>query len=83
MPVFSSYSDVLSGCLSGMLVYVPTYIHNQSQVVVLFQSGAGIEVLENQGQMAARLYLPLHFMVRPERRGTLIRPSTPDENVQT
>ena len=47
-----------------MLVYVPTYIHNQSQVVVLFQSGAGIEVLENQGQMAARLYLPLTFMVR-------------------
>ena len=47
-----------------MLVYTPTYIHNQSQVVVLFQSGAGIEVLENQGQMAARLYLPLTFMVR-------------------
>ena len=52
-----------------MLVYVPTYIHNQSQVIVLFQSGAGIEVLENQGQMAARLYLPLSFMVR---QGTTI-----------
>ena len=47
-----------------MLVYVPTFIHNQSQVIVLFQSGAGIEVLENQGQMSARLYLPLTFMVR-------------------
>jgi len=46
----------------GMLVYVPTFIHNQSQVVVLFQSGAGIEVLENQGQMAVRAYLPLTFM---------------------
>ena len=40
-------------------------ILNQSHVVMMFQSGAGVEVLENKGYMAARVYLPWTFIVRP------------------
>ncbi|XP_046394152.1 protein mesh-like [Ischnura elegans] len=42
----------------GVTVYTPTNILNQSQVIIMFQSGAGVEVLENNGYMAARIYLP-------------------------
>ena len=38
-------------------------ILNQSHVVMMFQSGAGVEVLENKGYMAARAYLPWSFVV--------------------
>ena len=34
-----------------------------SQVVIMFQSGAGVEVLENKGYMATRVYLPWTFIV--------------------
>ncbi|XP_069696205.1 protein mesh isoform X2 [Periplaneta americana] len=46
----------------GVTVYMPTYILNQSEIVIMFQSGAGIEVVENEGFMTARVYLPWSFM---------------------
>ena len=49
----------------GVTVYTPSMILNQSHVVMMFQSGAGVEVLENKGYMAARVYLPWTFIVRP------------------
>jgi hypothetical protein len=53
----------LSFVLVGVTVYTPTYILNQSEVVIMFQSGAGVEIVENQGYMTARAYLPWSFMV--------------------
>lgn len=44
-------------------MYTPTYILNQSEVVMMFQSGAGVEVIENQGFMSARVYLPWAYIV--------------------
>jgi len=35
---------------------------NQSHVVMMFKSGAGVEVLENKHYMAARVYLPWEFI---------------------
>lgn len=49
---------------TGVTVYTPTYILNQSEVIIMFQSGAGVEVVENQGFMTARAYLPWSFVVR-------------------
>ncbi|XP_033217639.1 protein mesh isoform X2 [Belonocnema kinseyi] len=46
----------------GVLVYTPTYNLNQSEVVVMFDTGAGVEVIENQGFMSARVYLPWTYM---------------------
>ena len=46
-----------------MQVYTPSNILNQSHVVVMFQSGAGVEVIENKHYMAARVYLPWEFIV--------------------
>ena len=46
-----------------MTVYTPTSIINQSHVIVMFASGAGVEVVENNRHMTARVYLPLSFMV--------------------
>lgn len=46
------------------IVYTPPYILDQSEVIIMFDSGAGIEVIEKQGFMTARVYLPMHFMVR-------------------
>lgn len=48
----------------GVTVYTPTYILNQSEVIIMFQSGAGVEVVENQGFMTTRAYLPWSFVVR-------------------
>lgn len=39
------------------------YILNQSEIVIMFPSGAGIEIVENKGFMSARVYLPWNFMV--------------------
>lgn len=50
--------------VTGVTVYTPSHILNQSEVVVMFQSGVGIEVVENIGYMTARVYLPMQFMVR-------------------
>ncbi|GAB6024102.1 hypothetical protein CHUAL_008814 [Chamberlinius hualienensis] len=46
----------------GVTVYVPGNIHNQSLVIVQFQSGAGIAVYEGNGHMAATILLPQLFM---------------------
>eukprot|EP00096_Caligus_rogercresseyi_P016873 TRINITY_DN996_c0_g2_i3.p1 TRINITY_DN996_c0_g2~~TRINITY_DN996_c0_g2_i3.p1 ORF type:complete len:1255 (-),score=221.80 TRINITY_DN996_c0_g2_i3:184-3948(-) len=46
----------------GVTVYTPSNILNQSHVVIMFQSGAGVEVLENKHYMAARVYLPWQFI---------------------
>lgn len=48
----------------GVVVYTPTYILNQSEVIIMFDTGVGIEVVENQGFMSARVYLPWTYMVR-------------------
>jgi len=49
--------------LAGVTVYMPTYILNQSEIIMMFESGAGVEVVENEGFMTARVYLPWTFMV--------------------
>jgi len=46
----------------GVTVYTPSNILNQSHVVIMFQSGAGLEVLENKHYMAARVFLPWTFI---------------------
>ncbi|XP_008192790.2 protein mesh isoform X1 [Tribolium castaneum] len=46
----------------GVTVYTPTYIFNQSEVIVMFDSGAGLEVVENNGYLTARVYLPWSFI---------------------
>ena len=47
----------------GVTVYTPSNILNQSHVVIMFQSGAGVEVIENKQYMAARVFLPWVFIV--------------------
>jgi hypothetical protein len=49
--------------LAGVTVYMPTYILNQSEIIMMFESGAGVEVIENEGFMSTRVYLPWSFMV--------------------
>ena len=49
---------------TGVTVYTPSNILNQSHVVIMFQSGAGVEVMENMHYMAARVFLPWEFIVR-------------------
>lgn len=39
------------------------YVLNQSEVIIMFESGVGVEVLENKGSMSARVYLPWKFIV--------------------
>ncbi|XP_043469976.1 protein mesh isoform X2 [Leptopilina heterotoma] len=46
----------------GVLVYTPTYNLNQSEVIIMFDTGAGVEVIENEGFMSARVYLPWTYM---------------------
>ncbi|XP_008548218.1 protein mesh isoform X3 [Microplitis demolitor] len=46
----------------GVVVYTPTYILNQSEVIIMFDTGVGVEVIENQGFMSARVYLPWTYM---------------------
>ncbi|XP_030753832.1 protein mesh-like isoform X2 [Sitophilus oryzae] len=46
----------------GVTVYTPTYILNQSEVIMMFDNGVGVEVLDNQGYMTARVYLPWSFI---------------------
>lgn len=48
----------------GVVVYTPTYILNQSEVVIMLDTGAGVEVVENEGFMSARTYLPWSYVVR-------------------
>ncbi|XP_076298294.1 sushi domain containing 2 mesh isoform X2 [Lasioglossum baleicum] len=46
----------------GVVVYTPTYILNQSEVIIMFDTGAGVEVVENEGFMSARVYLPWTYL---------------------
>ncbi|XP_014233567.1 protein mesh [Trichogramma pretiosum] len=46
----------------NIVVYTPPYILNQSEVVIMFDTGAGIEVLERNGFMSVRVYLPWTYM---------------------
>ncbi|XP_054014775.1 protein mesh isoform X2 [Hylaeus anthracinus] len=46
----------------GVVVYTPTYILNQSEVIIMFDTGAGVEVVENEGFMTARVYLPWTYL---------------------
>ncbi|KAL3266307.1 hypothetical protein HHI36_010485 [Cryptolaemus montrouzieri] len=46
----------------GLTVYTPTYILNQSEVIVMFDSGAGVQVVESMGFMTARVFLPWTFI---------------------
>ncbi|XP_030564094.1 protein mesh isoform X2 [Drosophila novamexicana] len=46
----------------GVTVYTPTYLLNQSQVVVQFDAGIGVEVVENEGFMTGRVFLPWKFI---------------------
>ncbi|KPU80188.1 uncharacterized protein Dana_GF16595, isoform C [Drosophila ananassae] len=46
----------------GVTVYTPTYLLNQSQVVVQFDAGIGVEVVENEGFMTGRVFLPWNFI---------------------
>lgn len=46
----------------GVTVYTPSKVLNQSHVIMMFQSGAGVEVIENKGYMATRVYLPWTFI---------------------
>lgn len=44
-------------------MYTPSHVLNQSEVIMMFQSGAGVEVIENKGYMTTRVYLPWTFIV--------------------
>ncbi|XP_023014320.2 sushi domain containing 2 mesh isoform X1 [Leptinotarsa decemlineata] len=46
----------------GVTIYTPTYILNQSEVIIMFDNGAGVQVMDNQGFMTARVYLPWSFI---------------------
>ncbi|XP_048517343.1 protein mesh isoform X2 [Dendroctonus ponderosae] len=46
----------------GVTVYTPTYILNQSEVIMMFDNGVGVEVLDNNGYMTARVFLPWSFI---------------------
>lgn len=48
----------------GVVVYTPLDILNQSTVIVMLESGIGLEVQENLGVMNARVFLPWNFIVR-------------------
>ncbi|XP_011160726.2 protein mesh isoform X2 [Solenopsis invicta] len=46
----------------GVVVYTPTYILNQSEVIVMLDTGAGVEVVENEGFLSTRVYLPWSYL---------------------
>ena len=48
---------------NGMTVYTPLNILNQSEIVIVTDSGVGIEVSNQGGHMAAKVYLPWHLLV--------------------
>ena len=48
----------------SLKIYTPSNVLNQSQVIMMFKSGAGVEVLENRHYMAARVFLPWEFVVK-------------------
>ncbi|XP_034249969.1 protein mesh isoform X2 [Thrips palmi] len=46
----------------GVTVYTPPYILNQSEVLMMFASGVGVEVVESNGYMSGRVYLPWTYI---------------------
>ena len=48
-------------------MYTPSTIQNQSHVIAMFESGAGVEVVENKGHLTCRVYLPMTFLVSAEK----------------
>ncbi|XP_392408.3 protein mesh isoform X2 [Apis mellifera] len=61
-PVFFDRPAIKFQHFTGVVVYTPTYILNQSQVIIMFDTGAGVEVIENEGYMSARVYLPWTYL---------------------
>lgn len=49
----------------GVAVYTPVDVLNQSTVIVMLESGVGVEMKENLGLMSVLVYLPWNFIVRP------------------
>ncbi|KAJ8667861.1 hypothetical protein QAD02_009524 [Eretmocerus hayati] len=47
---------------AGVVVYTPTYSINQSEVIIMFDTGVGVEVVEGSGFMTTRIYLPWTYM---------------------
>lgn len=60
--VFFDRSSLRIQHFPGVTVYMPTYILNQSEIIMMFESGAGVEVVENEGFMTTRVYLPWSYM---------------------
>ena len=58
-----NYSANPSFRLIKFQIYTPSQILNQSHVVMMFKSGAGVEVIENKHYMACRVFLPWEFVV--------------------
>lgn len=54
---------MISCSFIGVTVYTPSNILDQSEVIIMFESGVGVEVLESKGSMSARVYLPWKFIV--------------------
>lgn len=52
-----------SVCFTGVTVYQASRVLNQSEVIIMFDTGVGVEVVENKGYMAARVYLPWTYIV--------------------
>lgn len=57
---FDRYSQKIQQ-FKECVVYTPSNILNQSHVIIMFASGAGVEVMENMGYLGTRIYLPLSF----------------------
>uniref|UniRef100_A0A8D9EU45 Protein mesh n=1 Tax=Cacopsylla melanoneura TaxID=428564 RepID=A0A8D9EU45_9HEMI len=60
--IFFDRSSLKTQHFHGVTVYTPSSVLNQSEVIMMFQSGAGVEVVENKGYMTARVFLPWTFI---------------------
>ena len=47
----------------GVTLYQPAGITNMSHVIAQFDSGAGVEVISNEGHMSVHVYAPFTFVV--------------------
>ena len=48
----------------GVTLYQPAGIQNMSHIIAMFDSGAGVEVITNQGHLTVHVYAPYTFIVR-------------------
>ena len=48
----------------GVTLYQPAGIRNMSHIIAMFDSGAGVEVMTNQGHLTVHVYAPYTFIVR-------------------